>query len=115
MLKWLALLIAAAHAQAVDLNSYLTFSTPQLASQRSQAMCTNLNCDGVHTRCWWDVIQLTDNTGVLQIQPGGDYSRVVTETACAVGCGLTVTEQGQLLTAGQVGARLVSATQLDCP
>lgn len=116
MLKlFAALFVSAAIAQVVDLNSYLTFSTPQAASERSQQMCGAVGCDGVRTRCWWAVKVLSDGTAALRIEPGGFYGKTTTAAACAVGCGLTTTEQGLLKTAAQLGANITSSSTLDCP
>lgn len=109
-----ALLVSTAIAQVVDLNSYLTFPTPQIASQRSQLMCMAVNCRP-GTRCWWSVNVLSDGTAALQIQPSGFYGKTTTVAACAVGCGLTTTEQGLLKTAPQLGSNLTSSSVLDCP
>lgn len=116
MLKLLAMLIGAAHAQAVDLNTYLVFSTPAAAILRSQQMCTAVSCVAPNTRCWWNMLQLSDGRGALQVQPNGPYSKsAIGVTACAVGCGLAAGEQSRLVTAASLGAALVNATQVTCP
>lgn len=115
MLKlFAALFVSAAIAQVVDLNSYLTFSTPQLASQRSQQMCTAASCK-TGTRCWWPVVVLSDGSAALRIAQNGPYGKTTTVAACAVGCGLATTEQGLLKTAVQLGSNITSSSVLDCP
>lgn len=115
MLKRIALLVSIAHAQIVDLNSYLPFATPLAASQRSKQMCAAVHCTGI-TRCWWGVVQLSDGTGALRIGPSGIYGQSAAGVAaCAVGCGLTASEISSLVSAGSLGSKLTNGTDLDCP
>lgn len=116
MLRLLLLFVGIAHAQTVDTNKYLTFATPQAASIRSQQQCTAVNCNGV-TRCWWTVVQLSDGTGALRVQPSGPYGSAPAGYigACAVGCGLTLNEINSLQTAVQLGSLLTGAIDANCP
>ena len=118
MLKLLALLftITAAHAQAINTNTYLIFPTQAAALARSQQQCVTLKCDGVKTIYWWNVIgPLNAGTAgstvvaagsyAVEIQAVGPFAKTtnaIKGTPCAVGCGLTIGEQGQLVTGTQL-------------
>jgi hypothetical protein len=96
-----------AFGQAVNLNTYLVFPTFAQAQARSQQQCQALNCDPT-TIWWWNVVQLTNGTAAVEIQPSGFYSATDTLSVgpCAVGCGLTAAEQSALQTAAQLGSLL---------
>jgi hypothetical protein len=117
MLKLLALLISIANAQTLPAgNNYLVFSTQVAALARSQQQCGALKCDGAKTVYWWNVIgplnagtagsvSVAANSYAVEIQPSGVFAattHAITVAPCAVGCGLTSLEQGQLVTAAQL-------------
>lgn len=107
MLKLLMMFVGLANAQAVNLNKYLVLATPALAQARAQQQCQVLQCDGVFTKFWWNVVTLTDGTGAVEIQPSGFYgATTIVIGPCAVGCGLTIAEQSALKTAVQLGSLL---------
>ncbi len=96
-------------------NTYLLFNTQALALGRSQTQCAAVGCDGTKTVYWWNVIgptkagtiaSLTVPAGsyAIEIQGSGYYAKTVAVGPCAVGCGLSSTEQGQLVTAAQVAS-----------
>lgn len=105
MLKLLTLLISVASAQVVNLNLYLVLPDMPTALARSQTQCQALGCDGVFTKYWWNVIQLTDGTAAVEIHPNGVFGKTIGGIGpCAVGCGLTPAEQAALKTAAQLGS-----------
>lgn len=97
--------------------TYLIFPTQTLALARSQSQCAALGCDGVKTVYWWNVIgptnagtigstTVTTGSYAVEIQGSGPFAPTTKVGPCAVGCGLTSTEQGQLFTAAQVATVL---------
>lgn len=114
MLKLFAFFISIAHAQVVNLNTYLVFPTPQQALARSQQQCQALGCDGTLTKYWWNVVTLTDGTGAVEIQPSGAFGKTTTVGPCAV-CGLTPAEQAALKTALQLGSLIPTSNAVTLP
>jgi hypothetical protein len=97
-------------------NTYLIYATQALAQARSQMQCGVLKCDGSLTKYWWNVVGPT-NSGTIgstavtagsyavEIQGSGPFTATaIGVAACAVGCGLTTTEQGNLVTAAQLAS-----------
>jgi len=96
-------------------NTYLLFATLTLAQTRSQSQCTTLGCDGTKTKYWWNIIgptnagtigatAVTANSYAVEIQGSGAFGMTTKVGPCAVGCGLSTAEQGQLVTAAQVAS-----------
>jgi hypothetical protein len=104
MLKFLALLIGVANAQAVGTPSYLIFPSQVQCMQRSQAQCQALGCDGVNTIFWWDCTTGPLSSGLVGARAvtAGSYAMRIESTGPfsaihpSKGVGLTALEQTSL-------------------
>lgn len=101
----LLLSTCAAFAQSSS-NSYLPLASVVAAQSRAAQMCVALGCTG-NTIYWWGVQPTTDGAASVVIGPTGTaYGPTTTIGPCAVGCGLSSTEQAALQTAAQMGTKL---------
>jgi hypothetical protein len=104
-------------------NTYLVYSTAAAAHSRAQMQCAAVRCDGVQTVEWWNVIgplgagtagsqSVADGSYAVELRPGDQYYAPTTTAyaACAVGCGLSGTEQSGLVTAVQIAPLLTSVS-----
>jgi len=104
-------------------NTYLVYSSQALAQSRSQTQCATVNCDA-HTTYWWNIVGplgagtagvqiVTDGSYAVEIQATGWFAPTVIPpkvSPCAVGCGLSPTEQQGLVTAVQLAPLLTSGS-----
>ena len=54
-------------------DNYYVMPTAQNVLERSKQECIKRGCDGVHTKYWWAVQNLTDGRATIIIQPNGPY------------------------------------------
>jgi hypothetical protein len=107
-------------------HEYIVYATQAAALARSTQQCAVFGaskCDGVQTVYWWGVIgplnagtagsvSVAANSYAVEIRPGDPYYGPTTSeyvAACAVGCGLTPTEQSNLVTAAQLAPLVAMA------
>jgi hypothetical protein len=78
---------------ATQADSFLLFSTPTAAQNRSGQMSNQMHCDGVLTKFWYEVLPLTDGRGAMAVRPTGPYGTKPGPTALSQ---LTPSEISQL-------------------
>lgn len=86
--------------------TYLPQPTLAAAQARSNQQALALGCDGVLTKYWWPVQQLTDGTAAIVITPDTPYDVTTSNMVAIQPVGLTSDEQTALQGRADLGTLL---------